>query len=181
MRFCRISVIVLIFLASCGTNTDHESADARFERLSAEFIRTHYDHRPLAAVSLGWHQYDGRFQIRDAQNIAEEIARLNKYDPIFNSFRPETLTAEHQFELNLVKATIRYERWFHESQRPFERNPMTYVDQLDVSPYLIRDFKPLDQRFADITSILLKAPQQLEIARQNLAAILPRPFIETAI
>jgi uncharacterized protein (DUF885 family) len=181
MRFVRSSVIVVLFFASCATNVDQESADAQFERLSAEFIRTHYEHRPLAAVSLGWHQYDGQFQIRDAKNTAEEIARLRKYDPIFNSFRPESLTAQHQFELNLVKSTIRYERWFHESQRAFERNPMTYVDQLDVSPYLIRDFKPLDQRFADITSILLKAPQQLEIARQNLAAILPRPFIETAI
>src|SRR6476659_500066 len=133
------TTIALILLSACVNPTkNHESSDARFERITAEFIRTHYEHRPLPAVSLGWHQYDGQFQIRDAQHIASEIARLRKYDKIFAGFNPSSLSGEHQFELNLAKSTIMYERWFHESQRAFEHNPMTYVDQLDVSPYLIR-------------------------------------------
>lgn len=176
----RASLFILLLLAGCAHKT-HESADAHFEQVSAEFIRTHFDHRPLSAVSLGWHQYDGQFQVRDAQNIADETARLRKYDKILHTFKPAALTPQHQFELNLAKSTIGYERWFHESQRAFQRNPMTYVDQLDVSPYLIRDFKPLDQRFADIANILLKAPAHLAAARKNLEATLPRAFVETAI
>ena len=181
MRFGSTIGLILLLTACANPQTDHESTDARFESVSTEFIRTHYEHRPLPAVSLGWHQYDGQFQIRDAQNIADEIARLRKYDKIFATFKPASLNAEHQFELNLAKSTIMYERWFHESQRAFEHNPMTYVDQLDVSPYLIRDFKPLDQRFSDITAILLKAPAHFEAARKNLDATLPRAFVETAI
>jgi uncharacterized protein (DUF885 family) len=184
MRFRLSTALALVVLLVACSTTNHrtgETVDTRFERLSEEFIRTHFDHRPLAAVSLGWHQYDGEFQIRDAQNIAEEIARLRKYDALFKSFQPATLSAQHQLELNLTKATITYERWFHESARAFAINPMTYVDQIDVSPYLIRDFKPLAERFADITSILLKAPKHFEAARKNLAATLPCPFIETAI
>src|SRR3954465_15221721 len=176
-----LPLTVILLTACANQTTKHESADARFERFSTDFIRTHYDHRPLPAVSLGWHQYDGQFQIRDAKNVAEEIARLRKYDNIFNAFKPASLSAEHQFELNLSKSTVMYERWFHESQRAFQHNPMTYVDQLDVSPYLIRDFKALDQRFADITAILKKAPAHFEAARQNLDATLPRAFVETAI
>jgi uncharacterized protein (DUF885 family) len=183
MRFRDKSItLLLLLLASCANNDrTHESADARFEKVSEEFIRTHFEHRPLAAISLGWHQYDGQFQIRDAQNIENEVARLRKYNAIFNSFQPKSLSAQHQFELNLAKSSIAYERWFHETQRAFEVNPMTYVDQLDVSPYLIRDFKPLDQRFADIAAILVKAPAHLEAARKNLTQTLPKPFIETAI
>src|SRR4051794_14761349 len=109
MRFRIITVPVFaLFLISCTTNTNktssRESADTRFERLSEEFIRTHYDHRPLAAVSLGWLQYDGEFQIRDAQNIADEIARLRKCDTLFKDFRPPTLSAQHQLELHLTKS-----------------------------------------------------------------------------
>jgi uncharacterized protein (DUF885 family) len=106
---------------------------------------------------------------------------LRKYQPLFNKFRPESLTRQHQLDLDLVKATISHERWFHESARAFELNPMTYVDQLDISSYIVRDFKPVDERFADIAKILLNAPEQLEVARKNLAPILPKPFIETAI
>jgi uncharacterized protein (DUF885 family) len=180
--FKAISVVAgLLVVAGCANNTNKESADARFERMTEEFVRTHYEHRPLAAVALGWHRYDGQFQVRDAQNIADEVTRLRKYDQIFDAFRPESLGGQHQLELTLTKCSIRYERWFHETQRAFEVNPMTYVNELDVSPYLIRDFKPLNQRFADIASILLKAPKHLEAARQNLAATLPRPFVETAI
>jgi uncharacterized protein (DUF885 family) len=46
---------------------------------------------------------------------------------------------------------------------------------------LLRDFKPLDERFADITAIIRKAPEYLVVARTNLEAVLPKPFVETAI
>jgi hypothetical protein len=173
---CRLATFVLpILLTACATqNTPQLSVDDRFERLSSEFIQTHYDHRPLAAVSLGWHQYDGQFQIRDAANIKKEKKRLREFDNLFHWIQSNSefgaLTPQHEFELNLIKSTIRFERWVHESQRVFERNPMTYVDQLDVSPYLIRDFKPLDQRFADIAAILQKAPKHLS---KPLAKISP--------
>jgi uncharacterized protein (DUF885 family) len=186
MRFRLSTFILPIFLTACATqNTPPLSIDDRFERLSNEFIRTHFDHRPLAAVSLGWHQYDGRFEIRDAKNIAKEKKRLRQFDDLFRwiwtNYEFDPLNRQHEFELNLIRSTIRFERWVHESQRAFHRNPMTYVNELDVSPYLIRDFKPLDQRFADIAAILLKAPAHLAAARQNLESTLPRPFIETAI
>ena len=107
--FKAISVVAgLLVVAGCANNTNKESADARFERMTEEFVRTHYEHRPLAAVALGWHRYDGQFQVRDAQNIADEVTRLRKYDRIFDAFRPESLSAQHQLELTLTKCSIRY-------------------------------------------------------------------------
>jgi glutaminase len=41
----------------------------------------------------------------------------------------------------------------------FSRNPMTYAGALDVSPYIKRDFAPLDQRVRGIIAILNQAPQ----------------------
>jgi uncharacterized protein (DUF885 family) len=173
--------ILLLILPGCATTDDPKFEDMQFEIASGTFITSHFENRPLAAVLLGWHQYDGEFSPRDAENIADEKRRLSEYDSLFNRFRPQLLTAQNQLALNLIKSTIRYERWVLESQRAFELNPMSYVNELDVSPFLIRDFKPLDQRFADITKIIRKAPEHLEAARKNLAAKLPKPFIETAI
>lgn len=178
----RLIFTVLVIFAGCATDRHRSSSeDGRFEKAQEAFIRTHFGHRPIAGVSLGWHQFDGKFEVRDDQNVAAEIARLRKYDGIFREFQPELLTAHHQLELNLVKAAIRHERWVYESKGTFQFNPMTYVNELDVSPYLIRDFKPLEQRFADITTIIKKAPEHLEAARKHLANTLAKPFIETAI
>src|ERR1043166_3252233 len=107
MRFHkRLVGCVGIALVGCAHQQERESADARFEKLSEEFIRTHYDHRPIAGVSLGWHQYDGKFEIRDGKALSAEIERLRKYDQLFSRIRPAALTPQHQFDLNLVKGTI---------------------------------------------------------------------------
>jgi uncharacterized protein (DUF885 family) len=176
-------VICALALALCvGAHAGKkESADARFEIVLSEFIRMHYQNRPLAAVGLGWHQYDGKFEVSDAASLRAERSRLRRYQSEFAGFSPKTLNEQHQLELNLAKATITSELWTRERQRAYEINPMTYVTEMEVSPYLMRNFKPLDERFADMASILLKAPAQLAAARKNLAATLPRPFVETAI
>jgi uncharacterized protein (DUF885 family) len=158
---------------------------ANYDKLTEEFTRTHYDHRPLAGVALGWHQYDGQFVIPDAKALAGEMERLKKFDAEFAKIPATNLPPQKQLELNLVKATIAYERWVHERQRPYRTNPMAYAgdswNAMDVSGYLLRDFKPLDERFADITAIIRKAPEYLEVARANLESVLAKPFVETAI
>jgi uncharacterized protein (DUF885 family) len=159
--------------------------DARFQRLADEFVATHFAARPLAGVALGWHQFDGKFVIPDKATLAAEEARLKQFDAAFASIPPDRLSAAHRHELHLIQSTIAYERWVRERQRVYSRNPMAYAGDLwgalDISIYLKRDFKPLPERIADITTILQKAPGYLEVARANLEPVLPKPFVETAI
>jgi uncharacterized protein (DUF885 family) len=178
-------VLFIAALAGCAHAPETLDTSAAFDRLTEEFTRTHYEHRPLAAMALGWHQYDGQFVIPDAKSLADEMARLKRFDKEFAKISADKLSPEKRHDLNLVKATIAYERWVHEKQRPYWRNPMAYAgdswNAMDVSGYLIRDFKPLNERFANITSIIRKAPEYLAVARKNLEEKLPKPFVETAI
>jgi uncharacterized protein (DUF885 family) len=182
----RMALAVAAILAFGNSPAAKAASDVgEFDRLTEDFTRTHYEHRPLAAVALGWHQYDGQFVIPDAKSLNGEIERLKKFEGEFGKISPTNLPPQKRLELNLVKATIAYERWVHERQRPYWNNPMAYAgdswNAMDVSGYLLRDFKPLDERFADITAIIRKAPGYLDVARSNLEAVLPKPFVETGI
>lgn len=172
--------------AGCASITPNRvSEETRLEMLLAVFIRTHFASRPIAAMALGWHQYDGKFVVRDSAALAKEIERLKTFSADFNSINASALSPDAEHRLNLVKATIAYELWVHEKQRPYWNNPMAYAgdmwNAMDLTPYLVRDFKPLEARFADMTAILKLAPRQLSAARENLEEVLPRPFVETAI
>jgi uncharacterized protein (DUF885 family) len=176
---------LVMLVAGCAHRSDQSSVDTRFQRLANDFIATHFSSRPLAGVALGWHQYDGKFVVPDKAALATEAARLKRFETAFASLPADRLSATHRHELHLIQSTIAYDRWVRERQRVFWRNPMAYAGDmwsaLDISIYLKRDFKPLPERIADITTILRTAPGYLEVARANLEPVLPKPFVETAI
>ncbi len=155
--------------------------DPAFEKLAADFVATHFAVRPLAAVSLGWHEYDGKVAVPDAASLKAERERLHRFDREFRALPVSTLSPKQRQDLSVLQSVIASELWSMETQRSYWRNPMTYAAGLDVSVYLKRDFKPLDERVHDIASILREAPRYLAVARSNLEQTLPRPFVETAI
>ena len=63
----------------------------------------------------------------------------------------------------------------------FERNPMVYARAADVNVYLKRNFAPLEDRVRSITAIEAQVPNIMIAARTNLAAVLPKPYVELAI
>lgn len=171
----------MTFLSSLTATVKANPIDDRFERLAAEFIHSDFAQRPIAGVALGWHEYDGKFVIPDEANSRAETERLRHFSEAFANFPAPELSSSARHDLRLIQSAIALERWTREQQRNLWRNPMPYASDMDVSVYLKRDFKPLSERIADITKIILVAPAYLETARKNLESILPRPFVETAI
>ncbi|MBK8551230.1 MAG: DUF885 domain-containing protein [Ignavibacteria bacterium] len=58
---------------------------------------------------------------------------------------------------------------------------MTYAGVIDVNIYISRDFAPIEDRIRSIIAIEKKSPEIFSAARNNLAEILPLPYITTAI
>ena len=58
---------------------------------------------------------------------------------------------------------------------------MTYARAIDVNIYIKRDFKPLDDRVRDIVTIEDQTANIMTAAKTNLAAVLPKPYVELAI
>ncbi len=58
---------------------------------------------------------------------------------------------------------------------------MTYARAIDVNIYVKRDFKPLEDRVRDIVTIEDQAANIMTAGKTNLAAVLPKPYVELAI
>lgn len=171
------AVGLLTVLAGCVTPPAETNLTVATER----FIQEYHRMRPLTGVALGWHQFDGQFVVPTAAQSADERAFFRAAERQFPEAALATAPADLRRDLALVRRQIETELMGYDGFRADRRNPMFYVGAVDVSIYLKRDWKPLDDRVRDLTAILQRAPEVFSAARTQLEASLPRPWVETAI
>ncbi len=173
----RLLLGLLGLLSSCAHRTHPpDRLASEIERFIAEYHAT----RPLTGVALGWHEFDGRFVVPTRAAVDADHAVLKRAV----SLRPELVAADSpglRRDLALVHRQVETEHIALDEFRSPQRNPMFYVGAFDVSIYLKRDWKPLDERVRDITALLKAAPEFFQAARVALEARLPKPWIETAV
>ncbi len=169
-----------LLIAGCATPSDSRSRDAEFEALTWEFLGTHFAQRPIQGVSLGWHQYDGKFPRWNAAALTAEESHLRRYEAAFTDFASTGLSSANQLDRETLLAAIASERW-HFDIGYYLKNPMFYAGSPDILIYLTRDFAPLHERVRHATAVLRHAPEFLNDGRANLEPVLARPLVETAI
>ncbi len=77
----------------------------------------------------------------------------------------------------LLLSAIDNELLDFEVKKSYTHNPMTYVSAIDVDLYAKRDFAPMDQRLRSVIEVLRQMPAVMKAGRENLDAVLPKPFI----
>ena len=128
IRSLTLALVVAALAAGCSHLGDRSSsADSQFDQLTREFLSSHFAFRPLDAVGLGWHQFDGQFVVPDQNALAAEMARLKHYDRAFAALPESRLTPAHRYDLAILRSAIAGQRWTFETQRPAFRNPMFYA------------------------------------------------------
>jgi uncharacterized protein (DUF885 family) len=157
------------------------SGDAAFNQLADEYLTGFLAWRPLQAMQLGFHQYDGKLTDYSRASIDGEIVRLKEFDRRLDGMNIATLGPQAYFDFRNLRAGIRRELFGMQEMGAYSRNPMTYAGALDVSPYIKRDFAPLEQRVRGIIAILKQAPEVVAAGRANLQDALPKPWVEAAI
>ena len=158
--------------------------DARSQEVDA-LERAVIDHlfvlQPGYAVGLGLHEYDGRVPdlsvaatdrwSSDARALLDRLGRLE----------PGGLSEARRIDVLLLRLLLEGPLFdLHESE-DLERNPMSYVGSVSLTPYLARDYAPVPQRVAAIVRILDGVPKMLEIGRRRLRAAVPKPFLDLAL
>ncbi|HEY3862842.1 MAG TPA: DUF885 domain-containing protein [Verrucomicrobiae bacterium] len=178
---------ILLFIAWCAApglragQPGPGSGDAAFNQLAADYLTGYLAWRPLAAMQLGFHEYDGKLTDFSRASVDGELARLTDFDRRLAGVKIAALSPQAYFDFRDLRAGIRREMFTFQEMPSYTRNPMTYTGALDVSPYIKRDFAPLEERVRGIIAILNQAPDVMAAGRANLEAALPRPWLETAI
>ena len=177
-------LILFASLTSCRENSKDSlshTGDIDFQKLSDEFIQGYLAWRPLTAVQLGLHEFDGQVTDFSPESIEEELARLKSFYQKLNTFDTSTLSPEMEYDFQILHDGIRREIFSFEGMEYYWKNPMIYSSAMDVSIYINRDFAPLEDRISSIINIESEASRIYKYARLNLADSLAEPFIQTAI
>ncbi len=145
-----------------------------------EFLKAH----PSFAVRAGRHDFDGHLPDWSAAGIAAEIKRLHGARERAGGFG-EGLTGAQRFERDYLIARIDRDLfWLEVAEAPF-RNPAFYfdwnLDDLDPSPYLTREYAPLEQRLRGFLGYLRSIPRVAGEIKTNLRLPLPESYVERAV
>jgi uncharacterized protein (DUF885 family) len=160
---------------------DKLSGDAAFQKFSDDYLAGYFAWRPGSAVTLGLHEYDGKFVPLSKASIATELTRLKAADEKMDAADTASLSPKMFYDFRILHSAIKQEIFSFEDMAEFTKNPMTYAGAFDVSVYVKRDFAPLTDRLKSIIAIEKQAPQFYADAKANLNDTLPKPYIETAI
>ncbi|HEX4646548.1 MAG TPA: DUF885 domain-containing protein [Verrucomicrobiae bacterium] len=182
----KIALFFLLVVAGCAgpqPETPHTSgtSDAAFTQLTDEYLSGYLAWRPIQAMQLGLHEYDGKLTDFGMASVQAELARLKSFDRRLDAINPAALGTQSRYDYRILRAAVRKELFQFEDVRAYTRNPMTYALALDVSGYIKRTFAPLEQRTRSIIAILNEAPKVMAAGRANLDESLPKPYVETAI
>jgi uncharacterized protein (DUF885 family) len=150
-----------------------EAADAFFDAFMA--------HHPTKAVEVGLHQYDGKLPDMTADGIKARSAWLKEQLAAIEAFPAAELDAVSQVERDALIARIKGGLFDLEVLREPFRNPMSYLNHLELTQYIARDYAPLADRARGVLAVCTAAPAYLAAAQANLPEAMPRTFVETAL
>lgn len=183
MRKCLL--LLPLLLAGCArlfpNSYPASNSEQAFQTLADDYIAGYLAWRPQVGTALGLHEYDGQITDFSQGSIETEHQRLKTFDARLAALNAAQLSPRSSFDYRLLRSAIKRELFSFEEMQSYSRNPMTYAGALDVNIYIKRDFAPLADRVASLTAILNQAPGIFAAAKANLAPVLPRPMVQTAI
>ena len=184
MKKIILSLFVLTFVVISCNKTEKKadtSGDGAFDKVSEDYIKGYLDFRPQSAVSLGFHDYDGKINEYSKASLDAELARLKEYDTKLSEMDSASLSIKKYYDWKMLRSSIKNEIFTFEDIKPYTKNPMTYAGAVDVNIYIKRNFAPIEQQIKSIIAIENKVPQLYENAKANLQDTLAIPHTQLAI
>ena len=180
----KVASLVLSLVALCltsGTSFTAQTADAEYEAVAEEYIKSYLAARPLQGTALGLHEYDGKITDYSRLALDAELSRLRRFDDRLAKFDPSKLSPRQSIDLRILQAAVKKELFQMQDMSIFERNPMVYARAADLNIYVQRNFAPLEDRVRSLAAIESQIPNILIAARTNLNDVLPKPYVQLAI
>ena len=137
--------------------------DGKFwDLVEADFRRTIENH-PVLATYLGIHDDDGRLDDATRDAVVQDIADAKRFQSEVEAIDPAGLSESVRLERELALHNVRRELFNAEVHRVWERRS-TAMDGVGDALFGIfaRDYAPLAERLAALTSRLEAVPQSLE-------------------
>jgi len=142
------------------------------------FIEARFKADPYFAVQAGRHDYDGKMPDWSRAAIDTDASELRAFAGELAKRDPLSLSAGQRFEYEYLQWVVDSQLfWLTEAEAPY-RNPAWYIERLDPSMYLTREYAPLPKRLEGFLGYARAIPALAANIRANLRTPLPKAFIE---
>ncbi len=156
--------------------------DSPVATLVDEYVASTNAYQPVGASTRGFHDHDGRLGDRSRSAIEDRMRDVRGLLDRLRFIDRATLAANDVCDADLLERRLKWELTDFEHVRSWQRSPGAYLATIGggCNGLVIRDFAPLEDRIASLTSRLGDAPALLAQAKRNLAD--PSLYhVETAI
>lgn len=148
---------------------------------TAAFIDSRFKADPAFAVQAGRHDFDGAMPDLSRAALEADVASLREQRTQLRKFDGAALTPAQRFERKYLEWIVDTEIFWRDTAAAPFRNPAWYIDKLDPSMYLTRDYAPLAKRMQGFLGYARAVPKLAAEIRANLRTPLPRAFIERGV
>src|SRR4051812_8990988 len=100
MNFLRLVVLGSSLLLP-ATIQAVQTPDAEYEAVAEEYIKGYLAARPIPAVHLGFHEYDGKIADYSRLALDAELTRLRRFDDRLKIFDLEKLAQRQSIDLRI--------------------------------------------------------------------------------
>ena len=160
---------------------NREAAPPELDGLEHRIVDHLFELQPSYAVGLGLHQYDGK--VPDLSRLATDAwgVRADELLGQLSRLDEASLTEARRIDRFLLRLLLEGSLFDLRESMDLDRNPMVYVGTISLTPYLVRDYAPVEERVGSILRILEAVPALLEEGRRRLRGPLPKPFVELSL
>jgi len=144
------------------------SAVQELRTLADAYLRAYCNTYPHVAVWLGFHEYDGRLPDLSRRGLEARRADLRRLLSDLERIDPTDLDPQAWLDYQVVRHEALFEAFAIEDWRRLERDPIPYLETLDVGNYILRNYAPLEVRARALIAHLRGVPAVLSAMRENL-------------
>ena len=154
---------------------------AEFDVLERETVHAVFELQPGFAVFLGAHEYDGHLPDFTRPSTDRWVAQARNLHRRLEGLSGDSLSPSRRFDRTLLQLLIESALFDLEDVRELDRNPMAYLGQVSLTPYLVREYAPREHRVAAMVNLLRAAPPLLDSGVARLEPRVPLPYVQLAL
>ncbi len=140
------------------------------EQATTDILDAWFTAQPVYATNIGDHRYDAAWPALSPADIEADRTRIDDGLAQLAAIDPKTLDAGQRVDLDILRNELELQRFSHEVEQPWARNPMWYARIIGdgLEDLVSRDYAPITERAQAAGSRLEGLPALVDQAIANL-------------
>src|SRR5438477_1633213 len=156
-------------------------AQSDFTTFADDYLKSWFEFMPPVASSLGLHEYDGKTPDLSKAAIEQRVDYLKQALNSLGAIGTNGFDKDMRLDYDLLRQAISAELFRFDEQRESTDFPMFTMFLADVTPYIKRDYAPVEERVRKLVEYEHGIPRLIDQAKALLEPPLSRPILNVSI